>query len=232
MVKVIGFYNSYDEIGNHESHFEKIGDFTNLSTIFRVTFLSKNTASVETNEGVESLSLGTLIGINAIIRTNSSVNEMKDIFDNCFRICENSEFVLEQTIEGIVPVVYGNVMFIPKVGEYTAYKVKYRTSCYTGSLKQYIQMLSPTSDIYYSFEEPIEIYEYDENGENGEKFTIAKLAPFHKCVIEFKHGLAMRDRYHVKSNERQTLEEFLDIQKNFIFPIFWEKSCSLDLLAQ
>ena len=90
-------------------------------------------------------------------------------------------------------------------------------------------MLSPTSDIYYSFEEPIEIYEYDEN---GEKFTIAKLAPFHKYVIVFKHGLAMRDRYHVKSNERQTLEEFLDIQKNFIFPTFWEKSYSLDLLAQ
>lgn len=84
-----------------------------------------------------------------------------------YRLGTESEFCIENTAEGMLPVVFGKVYrkFLRGIPEFFS-GGKYRTSCWNGMEETAILNLDGTKDEYYSFENAVNIYEYDEQGDN------------------------------------------------------------------
>ncbi|QTJ32166.1 hypothetical protein [Dolosigranulum pigrum] len=200
----IGFYKYAKDIGNHEAHIQKIGKYFLENCAYRVTSVLGGIAKVEIDNRVEELLPGTMIGVDAIVRTGESYVEIRNSYNQIFRLAPDSEFCLENTIEGIVPVYYGDVQFTSlTTNEVVMSGGKYRTSCWTGPAptgmassynKFTIERINYKEDMYYSFEQPYTVYEYDEI---GHKFEIVTLPPYHKCQLTFDFLKPMRERYEV-----------------------------------
>lgn len=222
-MKSIGFYEKYSDTGNHKYYLKKVGDINSVSNdVFRVTYISGNSATVTYNNEIHPLKEGTIIGANTIIKTNFSKIEICSQNNETYRLNENSEFCIENTIEGLKPVYYGNVYYKCNKLNITNGSGKYRTSCWfdvTTSLL--IERINHYSDIYYTLDEPLEIYEYDES---GIKFSIVKIEPFQKCTLKFDFKKNMRNRYKVIEIENINQEEIEYIYNNYVSPINWNKN--------
>lgn len=206
-----------------------MGDIFLSDCAYRVTYVSNNTSILCLGGSEEKLVSGTVIGLNALIRTNFSYVEIKNSHNQTFRLAPHSEFCLENTIEGIAPVYYGDIQFYSLCSEIIRSGGKYRTSCWItktftdhdihGSQKFAIERYDHASDVYYSFDNGYDIYEYDEL---GEKYTITSLSPFQKCILQYDFSKNMKSRYKVLTLEPLKSTDlcrlFKTYHQNFLVP--------------
>ena len=119
-------------------------------------------ASVSYEASSKALSPGMVLGKNALIKTGHAKVEVMDSYENVFRLDINSQFCLESTIKGVVPVCYGSVHFEPSNIDIQT-KYKYYTSYWTGKDTAItIEALTTDTDIYYTYDKSIKIFEYNE----------------------------------------------------------------------
>jgi hypothetical protein len=172
-------------------------------------------------DGVSTkLGEGTVLGVNSVIQTNDGRAEVRSISGAIFRLGSQSEFEIKQTVEGKVPVYYGNVYVNTAFSESPISGGKYRTSCYTQTHIQGVltTRISDDSDCYYSLDGAVEIYEYDES---GRKFQIAHLEPFQALTLKFNDTLKMRSRYLVTSRKDLSKQKIDELYTNYVVPTTW-----------
>lgn len=221
MSNVVKIYHDLSDVGNHENHIKKIGIFTNMVSSYRVTFVSRGGATVESSDGVIPLETGMLLGANALVLTNHSNVEITDSMDNRFRLKAGSQFCIESTIQGVRPVLYGNISVLPSshVSPILDQK-KYYTSCWCQLVPQVIECISSTTDCYYALDSGLEITEFDED---GARFVIVKLNPYEKCILQADFSKDMRERYTVLNVENLSTKDINRIYSEYISPICWNK---------
>lgn len=221
MNNIIGFYNSVKDIGSHEKHFTRVGDFSTLIGTYRISYVEDDSnAVIWDKDKFIPLKVGMIIGENALIKTNNSRVEIESLNKDLYRMLSNSEFCLERTIHGIVPVYYGNV-YVNSNNKIYSYG-KYRTSCWIGNFASLytVENTSANSDTYYSYTEPVEIYEYDEC---GNRFVIVTLAPFQKCILHFDFSKSLRARYAVVEIKELNSEDVVDLYQKYLVPTNWKQ---------
>lgn len=217
MSNIIGFYGSVKDIGNHEKHLRRVGDFGGLENTYRISYVEENQdAVIWDKDEFTPLKNGMLIGENALIKTNNSRVSVESLNNEIYRMLPNSEFCLERTIRGVVPVYYGNIYV--STGDTIYGYSKYRTSCWTGKTHCTIESISNNSDVYYSYMEPVEIHEYDEC---GKAFVIVTLEPFQKCVLQYDFSKEMRERYIVAEKKDISSEDICELYQKYLAPVNW-----------
>ena len=72
-------------------------------------------------------------------------------------------------------------------------------------------------DVYYSYDKPVEVFEFDEL---GNKFTLFTLAPYQKCILQDQGG-SMRDRYHVLEQSNLENSEVIRLYETYCMPFNW-----------
>lgn len=107
------YYQNLADIGSHESFLKKVDDFTGMTNSFRVTYVENSTACILYGKGSYILTAGTVIGANALLKTTNAKVEIVSTIGDIIRLDVNSEFCIEHTLEGSVPVYYGKVMTMP-----------------------------------------------------------------------------------------------------------------------
>ncbi|VTS24410.1 hypothetical protein [Streptococcus pseudoporcinus] len=157
-----------------------------------------------------------VLGADALVDTNSSFVEIIDSYQNIYRLAPESQFCLELTIKGVVPVHFGHVHVIPSHQTIEA-GAKYRTSCWTGKNQVTIECIANNIDTYYSYDKSVEVFEFDEF---GNKFTLFTLEPYQKCVLQDQGG-AMRDRYCVLEQSNIENSEIIRLYETYCMPFNW-----------
>ncbi|MEZ7637280.1 hypothetical protein O3614_00995 [Streptococcus parasanguinis] len=222
MSRIVGLYKGVEDIGKHEDHYTKIGDFSSQGIVATVRSVTGSGATVSYEAKLQQLLPGMILGKNALVTTGNSKVEIMDSYENLFRLDNNSQFCLESTIKGVVPVYFGRVHFEPSYLDIQA-QHKYCTSCWTGkSSSVTIEALSNDTDVYYSYERPLEVFEYDEF---GQRFTLFHLDAFQKCTIKHKEG-SMRNRYEIVSISNCSKDEILRLYDQYKLPFNWKMSNS------
>ncbi|OVE61049.1 hypothetical protein B0E34_02860, partial [Chryseobacterium mucoviscidosis] len=72
MNNIVGLYTTIDDIGNHECHYTKIGDFQKGNNPCIVRYVSGSDATVRYQDEVYSLEAGMILGADALVDTNNS----------------------------------------------------------------------------------------------------------------------------------------------------------------
>lgn len=97
---------------------------------------------------------------------------------------------------------------------------KYQTSCYVQCpLTLYMENVEDNLDVFYSFSEIAEIWEYDEK---GKRFPIVNIEEGYKVGLRFYERRPMRERYIVEFNEPITNDEYDKITLNYMNPKNWK----------
>lgn len=222
-----GYYRESSDIGNHERYLTKIGDFNCVIKPLRVTFLSRKgvaTICYENNEYF--LEEGTIVGANAIIKTNGVDVEIRNSGDEVIRLVGMSDFCLESTVEGFMPVVYGNVYCSCDEKKGQAAHVKYRTSCWTKhETPIMVERIDNTRDVYYAGYKSLLIYEYDES---GRRFDIVNIEPYHKCTLSYNLNQPMISRYNVESVAVLKKNEIADLYEKYVSVDNWKMNTEND----
>ena len=210
-------YPNGKELGSHELHLKKLSQAALLRP-YRVTFVSSSDipATVQVDNEKIILKSGMLIYENQLIETNSSRVELRSKAA-MYRLERNSEFCIENTAEGMLPVYYGHVYVKPSPFYDNG---KYRTSCYMPdpSTDVLIMNVDDSEDVYYSLENEVKISEYDEE---GRMFTITQMSPFTKLVLSFDATQMMRNKYKVSHTSSLTDKDIDEIYDLFIKPNRW-----------
>ncbi len=186
---------------------------------YSVTFISTdegNGPTINFNKGQQKqLKVGDILTDICHIKTNSHRVEIESSDGTLFRLGQNSEFSIEKTEEGIVPVYYGEVYVEARDQQPTH---KYYTSCWCESTTIFIDNVSDHEDCYYTLDFPATIYEYDEE---GKRFDIFKQLALTKTSLTFDDNKLMRDRYTVKYQKKISQDEIDYIVSNFVNPNNW-----------
>lgn len=219
-------YKNIDDIGNHERHYKKVGDFQKGHSPCIVRYVSGNDATVKYQNEIYSLEMGMIIGADALVDTNNSFVEITDSYENSYRLAPESQFCLELTIKGVVPVYFGHVHILPSQHKIHAGS-KYRTSCWMWHGPVTIEIIANNIDTYYSYDKSVEIFEFDEF---GNKFTLFTLEPFQKCILQDKGG-NMRDRYHILEQSNIEKSEIIRLYETYCMPFNWISSTEENPLA-
>ncbi len=222
VIKNIGYYNSVKEIGNHEEYLVKVGSFDGLDMPYRITHLAQD-KQARIYHGDQELEAkeGMILGKNALLQTNGSEVELTGVDSSILRLTGKSEFCIENTVEGICPVVYGNIYRCNGEDLHRAAHIKVRSSCWTVHINEFIvERKDCKSDYYYSLSKPIDIYEYDER---GHRFKIVSLKAFQKCILSFDFNKSMRERYKVEEVFDLTKEDVSYLYENYMANINWKK---------
>lgn len=196
-----------------------------MTNSFRVTYVENSTACILYGKDTYVLTAGTVIGANALLKTNNAKVEIVSTVGDIIRLDENSEFCIEHTVEGLVPVCYGTVMTMP-ISNKGSGCIKYRTSCWHSvhaNSNYFIENIDETTDRYYSFEGAYDVYEYDEQ---GRKFLITHLEPFQTCDLYFDHTKPCRNAYKIVNTADLTTSEIADIYAKYVMPIDWNEKFS------
>lgn len=217
-----GYYSSSADIGNHERYLKKIGEFNSIVQPLRVTFLSpKGIATIYYNDQEQILEEGTIIGAGSILRTNGADVELKSCTSETIRLVGKSDLCLENTVEGTVPVIYGNVYYEKGNGSTCSAHIKYRSSCWCKHESPIIvERVNENEDIYYASSKSLTIYEYDEY---GEKFDIIKLEPYQKCILSYNINKSMRERYQIKLLEAMKKSDMVKVFERYMYEERWKK---------
>lgn len=218
-------YMDGNKFGYHEEFLKKTSENISIPS-FTVTFVSKVSDEEMAffidakNENRVEIESGITINDYGILFTNGCRVEVKSQNNYVYRLKENSEFSLENTIEGVKPVLFGNIyMFGTKKTDPIIDGGKYRTSCYTNTGTGCIVKNSSYGiDVYYSLDWENDIYEYDEK---GHKFNIESMGKYSKIKLHADFSKEMRKRYKVLSEEIMKDEEINDLVTEFINPIYW-----------
>lgn len=186
---------------------------------YSVTFISNDEGNAPTisfsNGQEQKLKVGDILTDICHIKTNSHRVEITSSNGTLFRLGLNSEFSIEKTIEGVVPVYYGEVYVEARDQQPTH---KYYTSCWCESTTIFIDNISDHEDYYYTLDFPATIYEYDEE---GNRFDIFKQLALTKTSLTFDDNKPMRDRYKIKYQKKITQSEIDYIVSNFVNPNNW-----------
>lgn len=187
---------------------------------FRVTYLSKKgEAKILYNKTEIDVTEGMVLGVNAILKTNGKDVELTSAGGSIIRLTEQSEFCIESSVDGIIPVLYGNVFYKEGKMEVYAGHVKYRTSCFCSRTSSIVaEKVNGNSDRYYTMEEPLTIYEYDEC---GHRFEIVNLKPYQQCILNYNIQNCMRERYRVKEVRDLDTKDMVEIFEKYIKPDKW-----------
>lgn len=153
-----------------------------------------------------------------VIKTNDARVEIRGRHGELIRLGKNAEIAFEETERGIEPVFYGEVFCGQTTFDPAHMGGKYRTSCWTGAVNYYVVPAEENTDVFYCLSEDGVIWEYDEM---GRKFTIAHMDEGQKCVLEYFPNQPMRNRYHVKSIQQISNDEYDYIVNNFVNPKCW-----------
>lgn len=208
----------------HESHIKMSEQAYFLNETYRVTFVDENViipASLIDQKGDNfTLNSGQLIGLNDLILSNDSRIEIRNSTGLIFRLGTHSEFSLEQTVNGIVPIYFGSVYKTRFSGIPTVMcSGKYRTSCYTQCMNTlFTENISSNKDIFYGMSDDIHIWEYDEN---GRRFPIVSIGEGQKVTLQFDNSKPMRERYTVFSIDMISDDDYDRITQKFINNKYW-----------
>ncbi|MGV3489439.1 MAG: hypothetical protein ACO1OC_12775 [Tuberibacillus sp.] len=192
-----------------------------VNTAYRVTFVSEKTGSGAevNNDGLYSpLVTGRVLDVHEKIVTLNSYVEIRDNNGMLFRLGPNSEFALEPTFSGIIPVYWGEVYVTPQNGLNIYAQQKYRTSCYFSPQALYMENLDKNLDGFYALSEDVIIYEYDEQ---GKRFPIVVVPEGSRAVLEYREDKPMRERYVVSEVSEITDEQYDRITSKFLNPKAW-----------
>lgn len=188
---------------------------------FVVTYASGNKIkSLNPSGSVSSISAGTLLGLNHEIQTNSNRMVIQSSRGTIYRVGPHSSFSVQQTIEGESAIFFGQVFVDSlRVKSGIIDGAKYRTSCYVPSpIIDLTKNINFNTDCYYAFSDPVEIVEYDEQ---GEKFQIARVEPFSKLELSFDNSLKMRERYTVVATSKLDNSEIDSLYSEWVSPLNW-----------
>lgn len=216
-------YQDKTEFNTHDQH-KKLGhQSSNVSYV--VTFVSNNYGKraifTDLNGVTHKIESGITISEGGLLETNNQRVEVRASSGITFRLDKNSEFSIERTIAGVVPVYYGKVYIFGTSNNEFVDGGKYRTSCYN-DIKRGINLLimniCDNVDAYYGLDEETVIYEYDESGKKFPLFISGELT-----VTELKKdkNTYMRNRYSVVKQREMTDLEINKIYSYFINPVNW-----------
>lgn len=216
-------YQDKTVFNSHDGHL-KLGTQHSLFS-YVVTYISdsigRDAIFKNINGDIYKVDMGASVSEGGILFTNDHRVEIKSSSGITYRLAENSEFSIERTVAGVVPVYYGKVY----ISGYTPNKFidggKYRTSCYnstTRPLDLVIMNYSENVDIYYSLEYEAEVHEYDEK---GERFNLFFSDKFTETKLETVAHKSMRDKYKVLCKRIMTNSEIERIYDYFVNPINW-----------
>jgi hypothetical protein len=218
MTKILGLYHSVRDIGKHESCYKKIGDFSDGSITVIVRSISGKGATVSFNDKEIPLEEGMILGKNAILSTHSSLVEVSDSDENIYRLWNDSQLCIEMTVKGLTIVYFGKVHYEPSNLVKIVAHHKYRTSCWTSkSTTITIEALAPDLDIYYSYDSPIEVFEYDEC---GKRFSLFTLDAFQYCIVQYKDG-KIKSRYSVIEQNEISESDIRRLYETYKMPFNW-----------
>lgn len=215
-MKIIGLYEGVKDIGNHESCYNKIGDSNENDFNLIVRSVNGQGAIAKYKDNVFALTPGTIIGKDVIIESKSALIEVADYNNNIYRLNRNSQLCIESTIEGTAVVYYGCVHYHPAIVA-SGGKSKYRTSCWVNKSPVTIEAIAEDVDVYYSYESPVEVYEYDEN---GIKFSLFTMDPYQYCVVRRNSG-KIRERYTVIERDKISESDIMRLFETYIMPFNW-----------
>lgn len=191
---------------------------------YRVTFVSETTkygAEIISKDGVYApLVAGRVLEVNDKIVSLNSYLEIRDNNGLTFKLGPNSEFVLEPTFEGIIPVYWGEVYTTPQSNGLSIFaQQKYRTSCFISPMASvYMENIEKNFDGFYALSEDVLIYEYDEK---GKRFPIVIIPEGYVAVLEYKEDKAMRERYIVSEISVIEDKKYDHITESFLNPRKW-----------
>lgn len=216
-------YQDKTEFNTHDQH-RKLGhQSSNVSYV--VTFVSNNYGKraifTDLNGVTHKIESGITISEGGLLETNNQRVEVRASSGITFRLDKNSEFSIERTIAGVVPVYYGKVYIFGTSNNEFVDGGKYRTSCYN-DIKRGINLLimniCDNVDAYYGLDEETVIYEYDESGKKFPLFISGELT-----VTELKKdkNTYMRNRYSVVKQREMTDLEINKIYSYFVNPVNW-----------
>ncbi|UWI43122.1 hypothetical protein [Lactobacillus paragasseri] len=216
-------YQDKTEFNTHDQH-KKLGhQSSNVSYV--VTFVSNNYGKraifTDLNGVTHKIESGITISEGGLLETNNQRVEVRASSGITFRLDKNSEFSIERTIAGVVPVYYGKVYIFGTSNNEFVDGGKYRTSCYN-DIKRGINLLimniCDNVDAYYGLDEEAVIYEYDESGKKFPLFISGELT-----VTELKKdkNTYMRNRYSVVKQREMTDLEINKIYSYFVNPVNW-----------
>ena len=216
-------YQDKTEFNTPDQH-KKLGhQSSNVSYV--VTFVSNNYGKraifTDLNGVTHKIESGITISEGGLLETNNQRVEVRASSGITFRLDKNSEFSIERTIAGVVPVYYGKVYIFGTSNNEFVDGGKYRTSCYN-DIKRGINLLimniCDNVDAYYGLDEETVIYEYDESGKKFPLFISGELT-----VTELKKdkNTYMRNRYSVVKQREMTDLEINKIYSYFINPVNW-----------
>lgn len=216
-------YQDKTEFNTHDQH-KKLGhQSSNVSYV--VTFVSNNYGKraifTDLNGVTHKIESGITISEGGLLETNNQRVEVRASSGITFRLDKNSEFSIERTIAGVVPVYYGKVYIFGTSNNEFVDGGKYRTSCYN-DIKRGINLLimniCDNVDAYYGLDEETVIYEYDESGKKFPLFISGELT-----VTELKKdkNTYMRNRYSVVKQREMTDLEINKIYSYFVNPVNW-----------
>ncbi len=224
------FYESIEDVGSHEEHIIKIGNFMGMSVGYRVTYVENSSAEVISNNFRNGLKVGSVIGFDALIKTNNSRVEITASDGFVYRLGGDSEFCVENTIEGLKPVFFGSVYFSPPNETVMAGGTsggKYRTSCWILAKSHLlIENVDDNTDRYYAFEKGFDVYEYDES---GREFLIMNVKPFTSCDLYCDLTKPMRERYTVVNEITLNRNDVTHFYNEYVSPVNWNEQFDLTI---
>lgn len=170
--------------------------------------------------GISSeLKAGTILGVNELILANEGRVELRNNNGSLFRLGEHAELSLNLTALGIAPVFFGKVYKTLFANQGIMCGGKYQTSCWVQCSNTIVtENISPYEDIFYSFSESTEIWEYDEQ---GRRFHIVTLNEGEKVILEHNPKAQMRNRYKVQEIQLIDEDEYDKITDTFLNPKKW-----------
>ncbi|GBG93900.1 hypothetical protein LFYK43_03590 [Ligilactobacillus salitolerans] len=186
-----------------------------------VTYVSGNEVkSLDHTGNISDITAGTLLGLNHEIQTNNGRIAIRSSRSTIYRVGPQSSFSVQQAIAGEVAIFYGKVYTDSLRSKEIVDGAKYRTSCYLpGPVTGLITNIDAETDRYYSFSDPLEIMEYDEQ---GERFQIARVEPFSKLELSFDDSLKMRERYKIVATLKLDDAEIASLYSDWVSPIKWK----------
>lgn len=215
-------YTDQTIFNSHDTH-QKLG-IPNSNFNYRVTYISENEGQkpvfISNNTDETIVEIGASINEGGLLKTNSQKVEIRSNTGFIYRLAPKSEFSIENTIAGLVPVYYGTVYIFGLAKSEFINGGKYRTSCYTQTrpTSLLISNIKNDIDVYYTLDYGTEIYEYDEMGRTFPIFSSESLS---KTELRIDTSKNMRNRYEVIHHSALSNDEINKIFDYFVNPINW-----------
>ena len=185
-------------------------------TTYRITYRERRIAS----------KVAEFMGDSNLIQRDRSLKspgrmEIRNSEGDVFRLQENTEFVVQDTEEGLQPVIYGEVFAVV-----AASWMKYRTSCYScrSHASAPLQVLvrpnkeHQNTDEYLLAMGDMVVHDFDEHGRH---FVICSLEEGEKAQIQYNPDVAIGRAKYIARIEKMSDEDWNYVQSEFLDSRRW-----------